>query len=239
MKRVFRKIAAWAGRYADACNYTCDLCGREVFEGERICAVCRDELPFNTGEICPVCGRRVQEAGICIECKASRPAAERARSCFVHEGDALALIVRFKRGDRYLFRTLSAFLAPLAAQEFPDADVFISVPMTKRALRRRGYNQSRLLAEETARLCGKPYRDAVVKRRETQSQKLLGRSAREKNLEGCFSVTVRDQVRGKRVLIVDDTFTTGATVNELARTLLRAGAASVCALTLTSVAYMS
>ena len=124
---------------------------------------------------------------------------------------------------------------PLLEREFADADSLAFVPMTKRARRKRGYNQSRLLAEELSRRSGKQFLDAAEKRRETSMQKSLGRREREKNLKGCFRVTDKGAVRGKRIVIVDDTFTTGSTVSELARTLLHAGAERVYALTVTSV----
>ena len=235
MKKFFSKIAQWMRRYDESHNFTCDICGREVFGGERVCAACRAQLPFNGGHACPLCGRKVLEAGVCIECKDSRPVVEKARSCFVHEGSAAALVLQFKKGKRYLVRALSGFLLPVLEAQFPDADALVFVPMTKRARRRRGYNQARLLAGELSRSSGVPLLDAAEKRRETAAQKALGRREREKNLEGCFRVTDRSAVRGKRIVIVDDTFTTGATVNELARVFYRAGARSVCALTVTSV----
>ncbi|HJA95864.1 MAG TPA: ComF family protein, partial [Firmicutes bacterium] len=163
------------------------------------------------------------------------PAVEKARSAFVHEGEAAALVLRFKKGSKYLFRTLCDFLMPLLEREFADADSLTFVPMTKRARRKRGYNQSRLLAEELSRRSGKQFLDAAEKRRETSMQKSLGRREREKNLKGCFRVTDKGAVRGKRIVIVDDTFTTGSTVSELARALLHAGAECVYALTVTSV----
>ena len=236
MKTLVEKFLSWLGRTGEK-NFTCDVCGREVFGGERICAACEKTLPFNNGHICPYCGRWVREAGVCIECKDHRPAVERARSAFVHEGAAAALVRRFKQGEKYLFRTLAAYMFPLLQQFFADADALVFVPMTRRAQRRRGYDQSRLLAERLAKMSGKPCLDACKKRRDTAAQKGLGRRERERNLEGCFVVCDRAAVKGKRLVIVDDTFTTGSTVSELARVLLRAGAARVDALTATSVEY--
>ena len=233
--KFFSKIAEWVRRYDDAHNFTCDVCGREVFGGERVCAACVKRLPFNNVHVCPFCGRKVSEPGTCIECKDHRPAVEKARSCFVHEGDAAALVLRFKKGRKYLYRTLADFLMPVLEREFAQAELLTFVPMTKRAERKRGYNQARLLAEELSRRSGKPCAAAAEKKRETSAQKTLGRREREKNLEGCFAVADRAAVRGRRVLIVDDTFTTGSTVSELARVLLRAGASGVDALTVTSV----
>ena len=235
MIKFFSKIADWLRRYDDAHNFTCDICGREVFGGERVCAACAGALPFKRGHICPFCGRRVSEPGVCIECKDHRPAVGRARSCFVHEGDAAALVLRFKRGERYLVHALAEDLAPLLEREFSDCDALTFVPMTKRAERARGYNQSKLLAAELSRRTGRELLDVAEKRRETKAQKTLGRAAREANLKGAFHLVHRREVKGRRILIVDDTMTTGATAGELASLFYRAGAGWVGLITFTSV----
>ena len=222
----------------DACdaahNYTCDLCGREVFENERICKVCRAELP-KIERCCPFCGRRVREEGVCLECKKQPLTVEKARSCYLHEDGAATLVLRFKRGEKYLVYTLAEELTPLLEREFADCDALTFIPMTKRAERARGYNQSRLLAEELSRRTGKPLLNVAEKRKETRAQKTLGRAAREENLKGAFHLVHRKEVRGRRILIVDDTMTTGATAGELATLFYRAGADRVGLLTFTSV----
>ena len=232
---IFKRIAEAVGKYDDENNFTCDICKREVFENERVCKQCRTVLPWNNTYICPLCGRKVGEAGVCLECKQKPLEVEKARSVFTHEGEALQLVLRFKRGAKYLFRTLAELALPLLLREFSEAELITFVPMTARSEQRRGYNQSRLLAEELAKRSGKPFAAVAEKKRETSAQKLLGRSEREKNLEGCFSLTDRAAVKGKRILIIDDTLTTGATVSEFARVCKRAGAKSVSALTVTSV----
>ena len=229
----FARVLAYLRGYQRTHNFTCDVCGREVFGGERVCEACTRALPF-IRTCCPVCGRRVREEGVCAACKQQRPVPHAVRSCFTHEGEAARLVRRFKRGEQYLALTLAQFLQPLVAQ-FDGADALVPVPMTARARRRRGFDQALLLARELSALTNLPVLCAVQKRRETPQQKALGRAGRRKNLEGCFHVTDRAAVRGKRLLIVDDTYTTGATVDELAAVLLRAGAAEVNAVTVTSV----
>lgn len=233
----FQRIRERIKKYDDEHNFTCDVCGREVFENERVCAQCKKELPWNNGHVCPICGRKVLEEGVCLECKQKPVGVDMARSAFTHEGEAARLVVRFKRGQRYLYRTLAELLLPLLKKEFSGADALVFVPMTARAEKKRGYNQARLLAEELAARCGKPVLDCVIKQKESKPQKSLGRMEREKNLEGCFHVTDRKVVKGKNLLIIDDTFTTGSTVTVLSDCLKRAGAAGVCALTVTSVQY--
>lgn len=214
-------------------NFTCDVCGREVFGGERICAACKKTLPY-IRRFCPVCGRRVREEGVCAACKQRRPVPDAVRSCFLHEGDAARLVRTFKRGERWLAITFAEELAPIL-RAFPAADALIPVPMTARALKKRGFDQTLRLAKELSRLTGVPVVQAAVKQRETAAQKSLTRREREKNLAGCFHIRLRKEVRGRAVVIIDDTYTTGATVDELAAALRRAGAAAVYALTVTSV----
>lgn len=231
-KAWFRKIAE---RFRSP-NFTCDICGREVFDGERVCRDCLAALPAIT-LCCPLCGRRVNEAGVCPECKDRRIAAEMCRSAYVYEGEAARLVTRYKDGARYLAGTIAALMLPVLTREFADADALVPVPMTDAAKRRRGFDQVRLLAETLSALCNKPVLAAAVKQRETAPQKTLSRREREKNLAGCFHVKERAAVRGKTLLIVDDTLTTGATIHALANALLRAKAKKVYAITLTSVEY--
>ena len=231
---MFGRLKELVRKYDDETNFTCDICGREVFGGERICADCYKRLPLNRGLVCPYCGRRVREEGACLECKEKPLKVKLARSACLHEGDAMALVLRFKKGRRYLYRTACDLVEPLL-KEFPDADAFTFVPMTAKAEKKRGYNQSRLLAEELARRSGLPCLALAVKQRETEQQKTLGRREREENLEGCFHVTDRAAAKGKKLIVADDTMTTGATASELADALLRAGAACVYLVTVTSV----
>ena len=233
LRRLREKIK----KYDDGHNFTCDICGREVFENERVCAQCKRELPWNNGYVCPICGRKVGEEGVCLECKQKPVGVDMARSAFTHEGEAARLVIRFKKGKKYLYRALAELMLPLLQKEFSSVDALTFVPMTARAEKKRGYNQSRLLAEELAARCGKPVLYSVGKRRESKPQKTLGRTEREKNLEGCFHITDRQTVKGKSILIIDDTFTTGSTVSVLSDALKRAGATGVYALTATSVQY--
>lgn len=222
-------------RYDDTHNFTCDICSCEVFDGERLCRACDLALP-RVGEVfCPFCGRKVLETGACLDCKQKPLKTKKARSVCVHEGEAARLMLRFKRGAKYLVRTLGALMLPVLQAEFAESDALVFVPMTKKAEKKRGYNQARLLAEELSKHCGKPVLDCVAKVRETEAQKTLGRAAREENLQGCFRVTDRSAVKGLSLLVVDDAMTTGSTASEIADVLLRAGAKEVNLLTFTSV----
>lgn len=231
------RLEAWCGRVAKRLrlpNYTCDVCGREVFDGARICDACLSAMP-RIELCCPLCGRKVKEAGVCMECKARRLAAEKCRAVFTHEGEAARLVTRYKGGARYLREAIADLMLPVLEREFSDTDALVPVPMTDAARRRRGFDHARLIAEALSARSGKPVLSAVVKQKETAQQKTLSRREREKNLEGCFHVRDRAAVRDKTLLIIDDTLTTGATIHALAGVLLRAKAKRVCALTLTGV----
>ena len=235
---LFLKIDRVKDKYDETHNFTCDICGREVFSNERVCASCNKDLPWNNAAVCPFCGRKVLEEGTCLECKAEPLKVKKARSVFTHEGEAMHLVLRFKKqGQKYLFRTLTDFLEPVLLREFPPEAVLSFVPMTEKAEKARGYNQSRLLCGELARRTGREVLFVAKKTRETPPQKTLGRKEREKNLEHCFHVFDRKGVREKEIVLIDDTMTTGSTASALADALKRAGAKEVYLLTVTSVQY--
>ncbi len=226
------KLREWVREARE--NFTCDVCGREVFAGERVCEKCRKELPFHK-KVCPLCGREVREEGVCLECKEEPPGVAKARSVCEHDGEAAGLVVRFKRGKPYLKEALAELSAPVFLREFPETELLVPVPMTPSAEKKRGYNQSLKYAEALAARTGIAFCDAAEKTKETPSQKSLGRKDRAENLAGCFRVKDRAAVKGKCVAIVDDAMTTGATAAALARPLLRAGAKEVVLFTFTSV----
>ena len=217
-------------------DFTCDICGRETF-GTNICDGCAKTLIYNDKEMCPVCGRKTVRSEFCIECKDKPPVYEMAASAFVYEGGAAYLIKKFKGGAGYLKDYLADNILK-AIKDFPEYDCTVCVPMTLRAKLRRGFNQSELLAKAVSERVGKPYiKGAVVKCKNTGEQKALTRKERSKNLAGCFRVVKRDEVKGKRVLVVDDILTTGATADEMAKVLLKAGAKAVYLATVASVEY--
>jgi ComF family protein len=120
-----------------------------------------------------------------------------------------------------------------AFQNSPDFDVLLPVPLHSSRLREREFNQSLLLADRLHRRLGVPLSYGnLVRLRDTQPQTELSRAARLKNLRRAFAVLHPEEVDGKRLLLVDDVFTTGTTVNECAKALRKAGAADVFVCTL-------
>ena len=217
-------------------GFTCDICGRETF-GTNICNACSKTLVYNDKAVCPVCGRRTVRYELCVECKEKPPLFKRAVSFFVYEGGGAYLIKKFKNGEGYLKEYFADKICK-SLERFPDCDCIVCVPMTRRAQRKRGFNQSELLAKAVSERAGKPFiKGALVKRKDTGEQKDLSRKERSKNLAGCFKVVKGEEVKGKRVLVVDDILTTGATADEMAKALLKAGAGEVYLATVASVEY--
>ena len=223
----------------DACdaahNYTCDLCGREVFENERICKACRAELP-KIERCCPFCGRRVREEGVCLECKKQPLTVEKARSCYLHEDGAAALVLRFKRGERYLVHALCRrSCAPSGAR----------ISRLRRPHLRSHDKRGRSAPAGTTNPSCSPRSSPAARagsfwtlpksaRRPRRRKRWAAPHARP-TLKGAFHLIHRKEVKGRRILIVDDTMTTGATAGELASLFYRAGAGWVGLITFTSV----
>ncbi len=174
--------------------------------------------------------------GVCEDCKASLPAFDFARSVCSFAPPAQTLVHSLKFGGKtYLVDYISEEITALFMREGIRADIVIGIPMSEKERRRRGFNQAFLLAEKVAEKTGKPYAEVLQKVRETKRQAKLGRRARRENLKGAFRVVDKSQVSGKRVLIVDDVLTTGATASEAAERLKKAGAKAVFVVTYCSV----
>ena len=213
----------------------CLLCDIEIFEGE-LCGDCFKSLSFNDGEVCPKCGRKTAKSEICIECKANMPPYDRAFSPLVYEGGSAEIVGALKNGRPFIAKYLSTLMAS-KLQDMPQADGIVYVPMTDRALHKRGYNQSELLANALSESTGVPVlREAVVKAKDTPAQKDLPRAQRRKNLQACFKAD-KSRVSGKTLIVVDDIMTTGATAESMASALKNAGACAVFVLVASSVKY--
>jgi ComF family protein len=147
------------------------------------------------------------------------------------------LILRFKHGDQLqAVRTLTPWLAEAGADVLASADIIMPVPLHRWRLLKRRYNQSALLARALGKLTGKTVMMHVLCRtRATPPQGYLKRVDRIENVKGAFMVGDVAAISGKTVLLIDDVFTTGATLNVCAQALMHAGAASVDVLTVARV----
>jgi ComF family protein len=144
------------------------------------------------------------------------------------------LVLAFKHGDRlHLAPAFGRWMRRAGAELLAEADVLVPVPLHWTRLLARRYNQAAVLAHAIHAANGPPVgADWLVRRRRTPSQGKRGAQARERNVKGAFAVKPGRAVEGRRILLIDDVFTTGATVGECARVLRRAGARHVDVLTL-------
>ncbi len=160
------------------------------------------------------------------------PSFDRARSFGTYEGDLRRLIHLMKYdGMRPLAKRLGRLMAATAA-DFEAVDYLVPVPLYRRRRWSRGFNQAALLAAAMAEATGIPARGGLLRRtRATESQAGLSNHQRRANVTGAFSTPRPREVRGRRILLIDDVMTTGATLEACAKALKRAGAQYVGAVT--------
>lgn len=207
------------------------------------CRKCAQSISFITESRCPVCGIIFADspAGnhLCGDCLKTKPYYTFARAALVYEGIILEAIHRFKYKRNLICGSVLSGL--MADFDFPDMDwnsfdLIIPVPLHIRRLRERGFNQSLILA----RALGKKHRldvdFSLLKRRKlTLTQTGLDKKERERNIRSAFMVRHPEKLQGKNVILVDDVYTTGATLNECARTLRKAGTVRIAVITLARV----
>lgn len=174
------------------------------------------------------------EDAVCAECARERYSWDRVRAVLRYDKHSRRLVLGLKHGDRtHVARAFGRWMHRAGSEILADADLLVPVPLHWTRLFQRRYNQAALLARAIRSAGGPPVAaDWLVRRRRTPMQGRLGPAARERNVRSAFAVRPERSLAGKRVVIVDDVMTTGATVNECARVLKRAGAASVGVLTL-------
>jgi len=202
------------------------------------CPGCQKRITFLAPPFCSICGFPLvadAEENLCIRCSASPPPFEICRSVGRYETVLLEAIHALKyRREIPTGIVLGRLLASCARAYLPveDYDRVIAVPLHKKRLRERGFNQSLILAREMARDFSLTLDFQSLRRSiPTHPQIALGRKEREANVQGAFEVVRKGEIADSRILRVDDVYTTGSTVRECARVLLEGGAKSVAVAT--------
>lgn len=215
----------------------CLACGTNVDEPDALCAQCWTAMSFFAPPWCAVCGlpfpHPMGEGAVCADCARGRASWDRARAVLRYDRHSRGLVLALKYDRTDLANALGGWMRRAGGEILDGADLMVPVPLHWTRLFARRYNQAGLLAHAIHAAGGPPVApDWLIRRRRTPSQGRLGPLARARNVRGAFVLRPGRNVRGKRLVIVDDVLTTGATVEECARVLRRAGAAFVGVLTL-------
>lgn len=201
------------------------------------CQICAETIKFISPPFCKVCGIPFKSDAVqshtCGECMEKRPHFSWARGVLVYNDTTAKAIHRFKYGhDTTYSGPLGLMIADYPLEGF---DLVIPVPLHIKRLRERGFNQSLLLAKAIGKRRGIPVDPFTLKRSKwTEPQVNLSKRDRKMNVKGAFDIY--KDVGGKRILLVDDVYTTGATVSECSKVLKKNGAKEVCILTLARAA---
>ncbi len=223
----------------------CVFCGEGVGPGAAVavCPACEGNLEWVASPLCPRCGRvfPVREGAdhLCGPCQTEPPPFDRARAAALYDEDGPSgqAIKRFKYNRRLdMLPVMQEWLRrPRCLELVQEADLVAPVPLHPNRLKQRGFNQALLLARAfpEAHL----EKELLIRVRPTPPQTGLNPKERRANVKGAFAVPRPGLVKGKRVLLVDDVFTTGATVKECAKVLRKAGALRVDVLTVARVRH--
>jgi ComF family protein len=233
------RAAAWvhhAARFTLDTLYppVCPACRAATAQADALCAACWSAIRFIERPFCDRLGTPFEqdfgETRLSREAVDNPPAFHRARAVARFEdGPARRLVHRLKYSDRgELARPMGAWMARAGADVLAEADAVTPAPLHARRLWMRKFNQAAALAREVARRAGKPYEPELIARvKATRSQVGLTREQRANNVQGAFRCPAAARVRGRRIVLIDDVLTSGATANAASRALLRAGAVQV------------
>ena len=189
----------------------CPYCGDAIPNGETECSECRSKFP-DEGYM-----RIIPSGNLCI-------------SPFVYDSDKRYALLRYKfRNDKYCSKSLAKQMYRVICQFYADEriEVVCAVPMMKKQKRQRGFNQSQVLAEQIARMMDIPCEELLIKTKINLVQHELDREQRKTNVIGVYSLSNVQMIKHKRILVVDDICTTGNTLAECCRVLLKGGAEEV------------
>lgn len=233
------RMAAWGGWLLDvAFPPCCPACHAPVSAQDNFCGDCFAALRQISAPQCVCCGIPFAfDAGAameCPECVAEPPSFDSARAPLVYDAISAPLIRSLKFHDRYTgLRRATAMMVAALGERKNEIDLIVPVPLHWRRLVMRRFNQSALMGYALSRALGIPCAPQALKRvRYTTPQMRLARAERLRNVRDAFAVPAGASVQGKRILLVDDVVTTGATVAACAVVLKKAGAVQVHVLAL-------
>jgi ComF family protein len=221
----------------------CFGCGGATLEHHTLCSSCWKNCSFLSSPWCALCGwpfpYETPEQSVCPHCHRLPPLFVQCRSALAYDAASRRFILKFKQGDgTYLAPALAKLILRVGCDILSQTDILIPVPLHWKRLFWRQYNQASLLSHHLSHLTKVPTRTNILLRhKSTPKQGHQSRKDRHANVRGAFNVSSPKVplIEGKRLTLVDDVFTTGATLNECVRVLLAHGAKEVRILTLARV----
>lgn len=212
----------------------CSVCGREA--SEAVCGACLTHLEYIEGRVCLKCGKGIDDEynnNICPDCHGLDKYFNMAFSCFQYKDMGKTIIHMLKYEG---CKEISYVLARLMHQKIKDEairfDAVVPIPIHKAKEEKRGFNQAKLIAEEIAAAIDIPLWDCIIRTKETAEQFKLDKIHRNLNVHNAFCINLLyNSVKYKNVLLVDDIYTTGSTVNECSRILKQYGVQNVYVIT--------
>ena len=216
-------------------DYKCIFCNTETINDSRVCSTCEEKLKIILSSICDKCGALIDKSDVvCAYCFDKKYVFSKHRSCFIYSelSSTPVKLLKYEK-KKYLAKSLAKIMFALNKDIFHNVDIITFVPMTTERKRNRGYNQSEEICKVLSDITKIPVKPLLIKNHSTSHQADLNFIDRTKNLKGSFAINDKyiELLKGKRVLIVDDVFTTGSTLNECSRVLLKSKAKEVRALT--------
>lgn len=213
--------------------HRCMWCNEVVEYGTLTCENCKDKIKFIGNDICRICGRDIENCS----CHGEKYYFSRSASCFYYEKEGAKGILNLKLSypENRRVKAFSDILEKRVRKVYDgiDFDLICSVPIHKSKLWKKGFNQSALLATEISKSLNVDfYSDLLIKTKNTKGQHELSQKERKKNLKNSFKVNEKYKINGYRILLVDDVITTGSTLNECSKMLLKSGADFVYCITL-------
>lgn len=213
-------------------NLTCVLCHNEVEDSE-LCDICLGSIQFNTGRVCESCGRMIQSGlyHICENCKMLDRYYDKGTSVVIYDEYIKKLIFNFKYHDkRYIAHTMATYMLKkvIELELEIDFDYIVPVPLHKERFKSRGFNQAEEIAKFMCEFSGLKLNTNLKRTKHTPALNNLSEADRHKVLQEAFALT--DEIRGN-IIIVDDIFTTGTTMNSCCKVLKENGAEYILILT--------
>ena len=235
-------------------NLNCIMCDMPISRKNRysLCSRCADEMNF-IQDACVICGKPILNLSLdeenytqcCPYCKGKKFLFDRNISFIEYDEVSKNLIFNLKyRGKTYLSKIIAEIMydriQALNPEEFEKADFIMYVPLARQRQKERGFNQSEKIAEHLSRISEISLNRGIIRKRNTKKLHHIKSDGRKKELSGAFSIVEgeKENICGKNVILVDDIFTTGSTVNEISKELRLCGVERITVLTLLTGKYV-